>query len=57
LARQKLYKRRMNQNHRADIVFLMDCTGSMKPYFEASMKMVKDIVEHSVLKFDNQVST
>jgi uncharacterized protein with von Willebrand factor type A (vWA) domain len=52
-----LFKRRMNQDHRADIVFLMDCTGSMEPYFEASMKMVKDIVEYSVQKFDNQVCT
>jgi O-acetylhomoserine/O-acetylserine sulfhydrylase-like pyridoxal-dependent enzyme len=47
----------MNQDHRADIVFLMDCTVSMKPYFEASKRMVKDIVVHSVLKFNNQVST
>jgi hypothetical protein len=55
LARQQLFERMMKQNSRADIVFLMDCTGSMTSHFAETKARIKKIINYCDNKFDGKV--
>ena len=45
----------MKENANADLVFLVDCTSSMKPYIETTKSQIQNIVAACVEEFENQV--
>ena len=55
LHRQKMLDGILKENANADLVFLVDCTSSMKPYIETTKSQIQNIVAACVEEFENQV--
>jgi hypothetical protein len=56
LHRQKLMEGMIKQNSNADLVFMMDCTGSMASHIETTKSQIANIVNVCVAEFENQVT-
>jgi hypothetical protein len=55
LERQRLLEGMIQQNSNADLVFMIDCTGSMSPYIDTTKLQIIGIIEACVAEFENQV--
>jgi len=55
LERQTDFERAICQNTNTDLVFMIDCTGSMAPYIDETKSQIAKIVEACVAEFDNKV--
>ncbi len=56
LNRQKLLEGMIKQNSNADLVFMMDCTGSMASHIKTTKSQIANIVNVCVSEFENQVT-
>jgi hypothetical protein len=45
----------IQQNSNADLVFMIDCTGSMASFINTTKSQIAKIVEACVAEFENQV--
>ena len=56
LNRQKLLECLIQQNSNADLVFVIDCTGSMASYIENTKLQISNIVSACIEEFENKVT-
>ena len=47
----------MQQNLNVDLVFLIDCTGSMASYIDCTKRQIANIVRACIEEFENKVTT
>ena len=53
--RQKVLDAMIKKNSNADLVFMVDCTGSMDSYIQNTKLQIANIVNVCVEAFENQV--
>lgn len=47
----------IKENSNADVVFMLDCTGSMGPYIENTKSQIRNIISACIEEYENQVGS
>ena len=55
--RQRRFEDAIKRGSNADVVFMVDCTGSMAPYIENTKSQMKKIIETCVEEYENEVGS
>jgi hypothetical protein len=53
--RQKHLEAMIKKNLNLDVVFMLDCTGSMAPYIETAKSQIKNIITTCIEEHENKV--
>ena len=53
--KQEMLRQMLEKNKNVDVVFLLDCTGSMAGYIEEAKNQIKKIVEQILEMYENNV--